>query len=79
MSAKNSSSDGGRQAGGEAIVTDTATATGGDKRGEARISIGAGAGIETNTQVVTGFSLNIEVGTDTITEAFTCRRASASV
>ena len=79
MSARNSSNDGGRQAGGGAIVTDTATATGGDERGEAKAGIGAGAGIDTDTQVVAGFALDVETGIDTVTEAFTCRRASASV
>jgi hypothetical protein len=56
MSAKNSSSVGGCQTGDEAIVTDTATATGGDDQGEvgARGARGAGAGIDTDMQVVTG-------------------------
>ena len=54
MSAKNSPNDGGCQRGGGAIVTDTATATGGDKRREGRGGKGAGAGIETDMQVVTG-------------------------
>jgi hypothetical protein len=79
MSAKNSTSDGGCQAGDGAIVKDTATATGGDERREVRAGIGAGAGIDTDTQLVTAFTLGADVGIDTVTEVFTCRRASASV
>ena len=52
----NSSNEGGCQGGGgEATVTDNATVTGGDERGNKGIglSIGVGAGIDTDTYVVT--------------------------
>ena len=50
------------------MVTDIATATGGDERGEAKAGIGAGAGIDTDTQVGTGSALDVEAGIDTVTE-----------
>lgn len=66
------------------MVTDTATATGGDERRgderrEGREGKGAGAGIDTEIQVVTGFAPGAEVGIETVTEVLTCCRASASV
>ena len=78
MPARNSPNDGGCQTG-EAIVTDTATATGGDDRREGRGGKGAGAGIETDRQVVTGPAPGADVGTETLTVVLTCCRASASV
>ena len=61
------------------MVTDTATATGGDERGDVREGRGAGAGTDTDIQVVTGPAPGIDVGTETVTEVLTCCRASASV
>ena len=61
------------------MVTDTATATGGDDRREVGGGNGASAGIETDTQVVTGPAPGAEVGTKTVTEVLTCCSASASV
>ena len=78
MSAKKSSNDGGCQTGDGAMVTDTATATGGDERREVGGGNGAGAGIETDMQVVTGPAPGADVGTETVTEVLTCCRASAS-
>jgi microcompartment protein CcmK/EutM len=60
------------------MVTDTATATGGDDQGEVA-GRGAGAGIETDMQVVTGSAAEVELGIETVTEVLTCCRASASV
>jgi hypothetical protein len=40
---------------------------------------GAGAGIETDMQVVTGPAPGADVGIETVTEVLTCCRASASV
>jgi hypothetical protein len=79
MSAKNSSNVGGCQAGCEAAVTDTAIATGGDDRREVGGGRGAGAGIDTDIQVVTGPISGADVGIEMVTEVLTCRRASASV
>jgi hypothetical protein len=79
MLARNSSSVGGRQTGDRAIVTDTATATGGDKRREVGRDNRAGAGIKTDMQVVTGPAPSADVGTKTVTEVLTCCRALASV
>lgn len=79
MSTKNSFNDGGCQTGGGAMVTDTATATGGDDRREVGGGRGAGAGIDTDIQVVTGSAPVAELGTETVTEVLTCCRASASV
>jgi hypothetical protein len=79
MSVRNSSSVGGRQTGDRATVTDTATATGRDERREVGRGNRAGAGIETDMQVVTGLAPSAEVGTETVTEVLTCCRASASV
>jgi hypothetical protein len=78
MLTRNSSNDGGCQAGGEATFTDRATATGEDKGREGG-GIGAGAGIDTGIQVVKGLEPSANVGIDTVTEALTCRRASAWV
>lgn len=64
---------------GEATVTDTAPATGGDERREVGGGKGAGAGIETDLQVVTGRAPGADVGIETVTEVLTCCRASASV
>ena len=60
------------------MVTDTATATGGDDQGEVA-GRGAGAGTETDTQVVTGSATKVELGIKTVTEVLTCCRASANV
>ena len=79
MSARNSSNVRGCQTGGEAIVTDTATATGGDERGDVREVKGAGAGIDTDMQVVAGPVPGADVGIETVIEVLTCCRASASV
>lgn len=61
------------------MMIDTATAAGGDERREVGRDIGAGAGIDIDTKVVTGLAPAADVGIDTVTEVFTCRRASASV
>lgn len=61
------------------MVTDTATATGGDDRREAGGGRGAGAGIDTDILVVTGSVPEVEVGIETVTEVLTCCSASASV
>lgn len=41
--------------------------------------IGVGAGTDTDTEVVTGFTAGVDVGIDNVTEAFTCCRTSESV
>ena len=79
MSDRNSSGVGGRQTGDGAMVTDTATATGGDEQRGGRGAKGAGAGIETDMQVVAGPAPGADVGTETVTDVLTCCRASASV
>ena len=53
--------------------------TGGDKRGDEVVGIGAGAGIDNDIHVVTGPALAAEAGPDIVTDVFTCRRTSASV
>jgi hypothetical protein len=60
------------------MVTDTATATGGDDQGEVA-GREAGAGIYTDMQVVTESAAEVELGIETVTEVLTCCRASASV
>lgn len=72
MSAKKASSEGGCQTGGVAVVTDTATATGEDEQREVGRDNGAGAGIEADTQVVTGCAPGVDVGIETVTEVLTC-------
>lgn len=79
MSTRNSSNVGGCQTGGGVTVTDTATATGGDKRSEVGGGRGAGAGIDTDMQVVTRFVPSSGVGTDIVTEVLASCKASASV
>jgi len=61
------------------MVTDTATATGGDERRVVGGGKGAGAGIDTDMQVVAGIAPGADVGTETVTEVLTCCKASASV
>jgi len=43
------------------------------------IGVGTGAGTETDIEVVTVFIAGVDGGIDTVTEAFTSRRISASV
>lgn len=74
MSARNSCNVGARQTGGEATVTDTATAAGGDERGDATVGIEVGAGKDKDIEVVAGPKLSTEAGADTVTDVFTCCR-----
>jgi hypothetical protein len=61
------------------MVTDTAIATGGDERGGVREVKGAGAGIDTDMQVVAGPVPGVDVGIETAIEVLICCRASASI
>jgi hypothetical protein len=61
------------------MVTNTATATGGDERGDVREAKGAGARINIDMQVVTGPVPSADLGIETATEVLTCCRASARV
>ena len=88
ISARNSSNNGACQAGGDATVTDTAIAIGGDERGGAKVGIGVGVGIDRDIYVVIGPAFAIEVGpdividifgADIVTDVFTCYRTLASV
>jgi hypothetical protein len=79
MSTRNSSNLGGCQTEGGVTVTDTATATGRDKRSEVGGGREAEAGIDTDMQVVTKFIPGSGVGTNIVTEVLASCKASASV
>jgi hypothetical protein len=79
MSTRNSSNVRGYQIGGGVTVTDTATTIGRDKRSEVGGGRGAGAGINTNIQVVTRFVPSLDVETNIVTEVLASCKALASV